>query len=231
MKAIILAAGIGSRIKKLSEKKHKSLLKINGKSLLFRIVESLRDLNIKDILIVTGYKSHQIKNEIKDKAKYINFPRYKNSNNLQTLLYVKKEIKGPFICLFSDIFLDKKILLNVKKSKKDICLAIDTSRVLKNTMRIIRKKNEIVDIGSHINVLKGDGNFIGVAKFSRKASQKLKESLNYFKNNYKDYYTLAIRRLINKKNKVGFFDTKSLYWTEIDLYQDFIKLKKKYASK
>ena len=147
------------------------------------------------------------------------------------MLYVKKEIKGPFICLFSDIFFNKKILSNVKRSKKDICLAIDTSRVLKNTMRIIRKKNEIIDIGSHISVLKGDGNFIGIAKFSKKASKKLKESLNYFKNNYKDYYTLALKRLINKKNKVGFFNVKSLYWTEIDLYEDYIKLKKKYAFK
>ena len=105
MKAIILAAGVGSRIKKFSLKKHKSLIKIGNKSLLKRIVDYLIDINIKDILIVTGHKSEQIKREIKTKAKYIFFPEYKSSNNLQTLLYVKNHFKGPFLCLFLASFL------------------------------------------------------------------------------------------------------------------------------
>ena len=231
MKAIILAAGVGSRIKKFSKKKHKSLIKIGNKSLLSRIVENLINIKIKDILIVTGYKSEQIRNEIKTKANYIYFPRYQTSNNLQTLLYVKDQIKGPFLCLFSDIFFDKKILLNLKNSSKDICLAIDTTKVLKNTMRIKIKNKKLIDIGSQIKVSDGDGNFIGISKFSKKGAVKLKKSLLFYKNNYTDYYTLALRRLIRKKNRISFFDVKSLYWTEIDFYKDYLKLNKKYVSK
>ena len=55
----------------------------------------------------------------------------------------------------------------------------------------------ITATSDYFDISEFNGNFIGVAKFTRKASQKLKERLNYFKNNYKDYYTLAIRRLIN----------------------------------
>ena len=201
MKAIILAAGVGSRIKKFSFRKHKSLIKIGNKSLITRIVDYLIDINIRDILIVTGHKSEQIKNEIKTKAKYIYFPRYKSSNNLQTLLYVKDKIKGPFLCLFSDIFFDKKILLNLKKSPKHICLAIDTTIVRKDTMRIKKKNDMITDIGSQIDVSDGDGNFIGIAKFSKKGASNLKKSLNYHKNNYSDYYTLAFKKLIEQKKK------------------------------
>ena len=231
MKAIILAAGVGSRIKKFSLKKHKSLIKIGNKSLLKRIVDYLVDLNIKDILIVTGHKSQQIKNEIKTKAKYIYFPSYRTSNNLQTLLYVKNQIKGPFLCLFSDIFFDKRILLNLIKSSKQICLAVDTSKVLKDTMRIKKKNKRLIDIGSQIKVSDGDGNFIGIAKFSKKGAENLKKSLKFYKNNYNDYYTLALKRLIRKKNRISYFDVKSLYWTEIDFYKDYLKLKKKYACK
>ena len=231
MKAIILAAGVGSRIKKFSLKKHKSLIKIGNKSLLSRIVDYLIDINIKDILIITGHKSEQIKKEIKLKAKYVYFPGYRSSNNLQTLLYVSNKIKGPFICLFSDIFFDKKILLNLKKSSKHICLAVDTSKVLKDTMRIKKKNNFLTDIGSQIKVSDGHGNFIGIAKFSKKGAENLKKSLKFYKNNYTDYYTLALKRLIRKKNRISYFDVKSLYWTEIDFYKDYLKLKKKYASK
>ena len=59
----------------------------------------------------------------------------------------------------------------------------------------------------------------------------LKKSLNYYKNNYKDYYTLALKRLIKKKKKVNYLDVKSLFWTEIDFYKDYLKLKKKYEIK
>ena len=231
MQAIILAAGVGSRIKKFSQKKHKSLIKIANKSLLTRMVDYLIDINIKDILIVTGHKSEQIKSEIKTKAKYIYFPKYQMSNNLQTLLHVKEKINGPFLCLFSDIFFDKKILLNLKKSKKAICLAIDTSKVRKDTMRIIKKNDKITDIGSQIDVSDGDGNFIGIAKFSKIGATNLKNSLNYYKNNHKDYYTLALKRLIKKKKNVNYLDIKSLFWTEIDFYKDYLKLKKRYEIK
>ena len=211
--------------------KNKNIKTINNVPLIKYTIDLSKRLNIKDILIVTGHNSQQIRDSIGNKAKYSFFPNYKTSNNLQTLLSVKKEISGPFICLFADIFFDKKILFNLKKSKKEICLAIDSSKVLKNTMRIVKKNSHINDIGSHIKVAEGHGNFIGIAKFSKKGSKKLKDSLKYFKNNQTDYYTMALRRLIEKKNKVSYFDCGSLYWAEIDLYQDYIKLKKNYASK
>ena len=85
MKAIILAAGTGSRIRRLSKIKHKCLIKIGEKTLITRLVDTLREFDIKDILIITGYRSSQIKREIKKKAKYLYFPHYRYTNNLQTL--------------------------------------------------------------------------------------------------------------------------------------------------
>ena len=231
MKAIILAAGTGSRIRRLSKIKHKCLIKIGEKTLITRLVDTLREFDIKDILIITGYKSSQIEREIKKKAKYLYFPRYRYTNNLQTLLYAKKMINGPFICSFSDVYFDQQIIKNLIKNKNDFCLGIDTGKILKNTMRIIKMGNRITQIGSHIEVSKGNGNFIGIAKFSKNGANKLKKALNHFKENNEDYYTIALEKLINEKNKISFFDCKSLNWGEIDLYKDYIKLKKKYASK
>lgn len=229
MKAIILAAGMGSRIRRLSKIKHKCLIKIGGKTLISRLVDTLRKFDIKDILIITGYKSSQIEKEVKKKAKYLYFPQYRYTNNLQTLLHAKKMIKGPFICSFSDVYFDQQIIKNLIKNKNDFCLGIDTSKILKNTMRIIRKGNQITQIGSHIAISKGNGNFIGIAKFSKNGANKLKKALNHYKKNNEDYYTVALEKLIKEKNKISFFDCRSLNWGEIDLYKDYTKLKKKYA--
>ena len=122
-------------------------------------------------------------------------------------------------------------MINLKKSTKEICLAIDTSKVLKDTMRIKKLNNKLIDIGSQIKVADGDGNFIGMAKFSKKGAENLKKSLSFYKYNHTDYYTYALKRLIKKKNRISYFDVKPLYWTEIDFYKDYLKLKNKYAIK
>jgi len=56
--------------------------------------------------------------------------------------------------------------------------------------------NQITQIGSRIEVPKGNGNFISIAKFSNKGTNKLKKALNHCKKNNVDYYTIALEKLI-----------------------------------
>ena len=60
MKAIILAAGRGTRIPSITKKKPKCLIKVNKIPILLRQINFLRKLNIKDIIIVKGFKKNQI---------------------------------------------------------------------------------------------------------------------------------------------------------------------------
>ncbi len=55
MKAVILAAGIGSRIRPLTDRSHKSLLPVKGITILERMLINIEAVGIKDIVIVTGY--------------------------------------------------------------------------------------------------------------------------------------------------------------------------------
>ena len=70
-----------------------------------------------------------------------------------------------------------------------------------------------------------NGNFIGFSKFSQFGADKLRDSLQKFKNsNYNDYYTLSLNKLIKEK-KVHFIDVGKFYWKEIDTKLD-MKVKK-----
>ena len=60
MKAIILAAGVGSRMKKYTKSLPKGMMKINGKTLIERQIQVLKTVGIKKIIIVKGYKSEMI---------------------------------------------------------------------------------------------------------------------------------------------------------------------------
>ena len=107
-KAIILAAGKGSRLKNILKGKPKPLLRIGKTTLLENLIKNLNSLNIKKIVVVVGYKSKMIKKEIKNKVKFIYYPEFKLKNNLHTLLYIKKELNEPLLCLFSDVFLAER---------------------------------------------------------------------------------------------------------------------------
>ncbi len=229
IKAIILAAGQGTRLKK-HFKLPKCLIRLGSKkkTLLELSYINLINSKIKNIHIITGYKSQEIKKILKNKVNYLNFKNYKKSNNLQTLLFAKSLLNNSFICLFADITYERKIISKLLIKNKKICLAIDTSNVLEGTMRVKIKKNKIIEIGSHIPISEGDGNFIGLSKFSKSGAILLKKYLIKQKNNYKDYYTYAINKMIENGVTINYLDIKNKFWKEIDTSSDLAEAKSKF---
>ena len=224
MKAIILAAGQGKRLKKIHQLP-KSFIKIPkiGSTLIERNISILKKNGVKEFLIVTGYKSNFFKKLIKKNIKITKVDNYKKYNNYYSLLSVKKKIKGQTIILFSDIFVNEKILKRLCKSKKNICLVIDKNKKLNDTMRIILKKNRITDIGNHISPKIADGNFIGIAKFNSLGSKILRDNLKNNNSFYKDYYIKALNKPL-KRNMVSYIDVRKKFWIEIDNQKDLKKL-------
>ncbi len=225
MKAIILAAGEGKRLKKHFNIP-KSFIQIPkiGTTLIERNIDILRKYNVKRFIIVTGYKSNYFKKLVNKDIKLKKIDKYKKLNNYYSLLSVKNLLKGELIILFSDILVNQKILKNLCKIKKDICFVIDKNKKLKDTMRVILKKNKIVDVGSHIDPKFANGNFIGIAKYSAVGSKILNKSLNEDKSNFKKYYVRALDKAM-KKNKVDYLDVNKNFWIEIDNEKDLKKLK------
>ena len=225
--AIILAAGRGSRLKGFFNKP-KCLIKLgkDNLTLLERTYNNLKDSSIETINIITGYKHRDVYKILKKKVSYIHYKNYRKTNNLQTLLYAKKLLNTSFICLFADIIYEKKIIKKLLRNKKDVCVVIDSSQVLEGTMRVMIKDNKITDIGSHIKVSEGHGNFIGIAKFSNIGSKILKKYLLKEKNNYKDYYTQALRKMIVNGQNIGYTNIQKEFWKEIDTNKDLIETKK-----
>ena len=226
MKAIILAAGKGTRLKKYHNLP-KGLLKFgkNKISILERLCAILKKNKFKKIVIITGYKNKLIERKIGKVAQYIYYPGFRNNNNLQTLLAAKKELNEGFYCFFADLIFDEKIIKKLIEKKANACLTIDTKKILSGTMRIKKKQDRIIGVGSHIPTKDGDGNFIGIAKCSKPGALLLKSHLIREKNNKKDYYTHVINKIIEEKKIVNFFDCKRYFWKEIDTYKDLCDMK------
>ncbi|MDC1050737.1 phosphocholine cytidylyltransferase family protein [Candidatus Marinimicrobia bacterium] len=228
MKAIILAAGMGTRLHPITINHPKCLLELNGKSILSHQIKLLNSFNIDKIEIITGYMSQKIESHIKKKASYFYYKDFNKTNNLYTLSNHLDLLDGELLILFSDVLISPLILKNLVESKYDFSLLVDTDKCDESTMRVLIKKNKIKDIGSHILPAEGHGNFIGIAKFSKFGSSLLKNKIKCLtsSNNYiNDYYTKAIAELVNDGKGINYISTLGLSWMEIDTYDEYQKAK------
>ncbi len=232
MKAIILAAGKSSRLYPLTLDKPKCLLEIEkGKTILEYQVEILKKLGITEILVIAGYLKERIFSVLGNSVSYRNFSDFEKYNNLHTLYSIKDKLNEDSLILFSDVILSKNLLKKCADSKEDFCLLINNKEILEGTMRVKIRNNSIVDIGNHIPVKEADGNFIGVAKFSKKGVSILLGETEKVINNPQhnnDYYTYPLTE-IAKKNKISFELTGEEPWIEIDFLKDYEEAKEIYS--
>ena len=123
MKAIILAAGRGSRMKSLTRRQPKCLTKIRGKSLLQWQLEAIRTAGITEIAIVTGYKRETL---LTYGLKEFYNPRWAKTQMVTSLTYASEWLKTEScIVSYSDIFYDTSAIRSLMGNNANIAVTYD----------------------------------------------------------------------------------------------------------
>lgn len=238
MIGIILAAGRGSRLKKMTRDIPKCLLKFKNKTILERIVENFLLNGIQEIYIVTGYKSKKIINQ-NIKKKIFN-KRWNTTSILSSLICCNKLLlKNECIISYADIIYDYKCIKDLKSSKSEVSILSNTNwkslwkkrfaNPLSDLESFRLKNNILVDIGNKVRSLHFiQGQFMGLLKIKPNGWKKI---INHRRNFYKNYtnkidITTFLKSYINaKRNKVFVKKTKH-FWYEIDFIKDYKFAKK-----
>ncbi len=119
MQAVILAAGMGSRLGKYTEASTKCMVKVNGKSLLERIFDSIRMAKINRVVIVTGYCAEKLRQHADAigsdlNIEYINNDNYNSTNNIYSLFLASEAMKKDDTILFeSDLIFDPEMVTDL----------------------------------------------------------------------------------------------------------------------
>jgi len=238
MNAIIIAAGSGKRIGKEVENMPKSLIKVNGKSIISYQIDVLNQAGISNIYVITGPNSEKFD---LNNVKYIKDDNYANHDILGSLMEAKNVLKNDVLVLYSDIIFDLNILKQILDSKEDISIAIDmnwkkkyfgrTEHPLSEAENVQLDNHKIIKIKKNIQELKYDvGEFLGIIKFSTKGSIEFinrYEGLIKTHNGkfhqapsiLKGYLTDMIQELIDNKVEVQPIMISGT-WCEIDTMQD-----------
>ncbi len=123
MKAIILAAGRGSRMKTMTDAKPKCLVELHGEALLDHQLRSLRAAGIKEIVIVTGYRADMLRGRAD--AEFHN-PRWAETNMVASLASASKWLEEtPCIISYSDIFFDPSAVTSLMETEANIAITFD----------------------------------------------------------------------------------------------------------
>jgi len=90
MKAIILAAGFGRRMRPLTDATHKTLLEVGGRTVIQWIVDALLENGVRELIVVTGYRAEQLREHLAAvypglKIDYVHNERYARTNNIYSM--------------------------------------------------------------------------------------------------------------------------------------------------
>ena len=232
MRAVILAAGMSSRLYPRTLEKPKCLLEIKeGMTIIDYQLESLRSIGISDIVVATGFKAEEIKEVLKDSVRYTDHNNYKGTNNLHTVYELQRELNQDVIVLFSDVVAHKNLIDSCVNSVDDFNLIVDLDSKKESTMRVIILENSIIGVGNYIKPKNASGNFIGIAKISTGGLKLLNPTISNLVKNEKfhnKYYTKGIDHLAKNNTQIGYSLTDGLFWCEVDNESDYGWLKKNF---
>jgi methylphosphonate synthase len=241
MKAIILAAGLGSRLGHLTVDRPKSTLRIAGRSLIERQLDTLRALGVEDITIVTGHGAEMLR-PLGLRTRHND--DYRNNNILLSLMYAEDELDNDVIVSYSDIVYQRSILEALLAARGDILAVCDTEwrdvyvgradHPIEQAEKVVLDGPVIRRIGKHLGADEADGEFIGLLKLSRDGARLLRATFADVSRTHRAapfqaasrfevaYLTDMLQELIDRGHEVRPVLIRG-GWREIDTIEDFRK--------
>lgn len=238
LKAIILAAGEGKRLRPYTQDRPKCLVEIDGRSLLDRQLAVLATEAFDLIVLIGGYRVEMLKRPgIESRAN----PRYSETNMVWTLFCAEEDLDGDVLLCYGDIVYSRGILQAILSSKADIAVAIDldwesywharNENPLDDAETLkLAADGRILEIGQKPKSLDEiEGQYMGLMKFSAKGTQLLKKTFHEAKTAgalrgkslEKAYMTDLLQAMIDRHYRL---DAVPVHggWVEVDTVSDLL---------
>ena len=249
-KAVVIAAGMGSRLKDYTESLPKCMLKFGDKTLLERQLEAYRECGINDISVVRGYQKEKINYE---GLKYFENDDYENNNILNSLFYAEEALNGNVVVAYSDILFDSAVVKRLLKSEADISIVVDIDwrgyyvgrkdHPIEEAENVIfNANNEVIEIGKVLTE-KDDvfGEFIGMMKFTPRGAEIFKKHFHRAKELFWDrpfqraetFQKAYISDMVQEMTDLGVPIHCVIIergWKEIDTVEDYEKAIKEFEN-
>jgi len=207
MKAIILAAGKGSR---MGISFPKTLLRVNGRTLLEHHVIGLRDIGVEEIYVVTGFAAGEFPKDLG--VEYVHNPLFENSGNAHSfgVAIEKCGLQDHVVVLDGDLLLDNRVYFDIKPGLRYFVDILNRRWVPGEIGVKISPDNRVVDLGREYEY----GVMLGLAVYSPEFLEVLAPRLGRYRE-----LVSVVRGLVGRFNVEPCFVRHP--WIEIDTPEQY----------
>ena len=227
MRAIILVAGVGWRLKPHTETTPKCLMEIGGKSLLRRYLETFAALGLPEAVLVVGHLKEQVMAEAERGPADVDVRFVVNEQftrgNILSLWHARHEFDDDILIMDGDVLFPQELLARVIASPDANAIAVDERfRDTGEEQKVVCEDGWVVEVTKKVS---GDprvrGEAVGILRLSADAAEVLRGILEEYIETGKDSleYEDAFRELAAEV-PIGLVEIGDLPWIEIDFEED-----------
>ena len=230
MRAIVLVAGVGWRLKPYTETTPKCLMEIGGKSLLRRYLDAFAALGVDEAVLVVGHLKEQIMAEAsrgpaEGEVRFVTNEQFTRGNIL-SLWHARHEFDDDILIMDGDVLYPRELLARLIASPDSNAIAVDERfQDTGEEQKVVCEDGWVVEVTKKIS---GDprvrGEAVGILRLSAEAAEVLRGILEEFIETGKDSleYEDALRELAAEV-PIGVVEVGDLPWIEIDFEEDLAR--------
>jgi len=221
-RAVILAAGTGTRMGSLTADRPKAMLDVDGRSLIERQLDALAAFGIVDVTIVAGYRRERLRDHLGRRVRFVENARYRETNSLYSLSLARETLGRGAIVMNSDVLVSPALLGRLVDAPVDDALLVDRAGALDDEVMKVRIwQGFAIDFGKDLAPWDADGENVGILKFGADGGRRLVRHLDALigAGQVNAWAPRAFRALAPEW-PLRVVATDGLPWTEIDFPED-----------
>jgi L-glutamine-phosphate cytidylyltransferase len=227
MRAIILAAGRGSRLNGHVHDGPKALLRVGGTSLLERQIRALRQTGIHRISVVVGCEAQAVRQHCGPGVTYVENTEYASTNSLYSLWMARALLFDGCVVLNCDVLFHSQLLRDLLTARHDAALMLayrtpDDPPFGEEEMKVKVRSGRVVDMSKAMDPSEADGENVGMLRFDASAVPVLVEKLEAIvaAGGRRDWAPRAFAAFAAERPLYA-IGTRGFPWTEIDFPEDY----------
>ena len=223
LRAIILAAGAGTRLRPLTEGRPKCLVPLAGRTLIDRQLEALASAGVRDLVVVTGFESEKVRIHLGGRARCVVNEDWETTNSLESLHRVRRHLEGDTLLLNCDIVFEKQAVDRLGTGPGS-CIAVDSRAPREAGEMNVRIDGSglVTEIGKDLDPARSQALSAQMVRFDAAGSALVRREVDRLvgEGSGAAFPTSAYGPLI-RSGGLRAVETGDLPWFEIDSLEDY----------
>ena len=228
-RAVILAAGRGSRLAGVAGDCPKCLVRLGGATLLERQIVALRACGVEAITVVTGYQAARVAKACGASAATLENARYAETNSLYSLWLARDLLSDGFVVLNADVLFHLQLLRDLLSSRVEDALLVEfrdqhVEAFGDEEMKVRVRGGRVADIAKTLPADQADGENVGIARFGAAGARLLLAEMDAIvaEGGLREWAPRAFQRFARTR-PLHVIGTRGFPWIEIDFPEDYAR--------